>query len=72
MLRIWVKGTVAFRQKAPESPLFEVGIFISLLKQQAREIQLPALYSREAWGPTAGWGQCAEAGKELLVQGVVL
>lgn len=48
MLGIWVKGTVVLRQKAPESLLFEVGIFISLLKQQAREIWLPALYSREA------------------------
>lgn len=46
-----MKGTVVLRQKAPESLLFEVGIFISLLKQQAREIRLPALYSREARAP---------------------
>lgn len=64
-----MEGTVALRQKALESLLFEVGIFISLLKQQTREIWLPALYSKEAQGPTAGWGQCTKAGEELLVQG---
>lgn len=37
-----VKGTVVLRQKAPKSLLFEVGIFISLLKQQARESGLLA------------------------------
>lgn len=56
MFRIWVKGAVALRQKALESLLFEVGIFMPLLKQQAREIGLPALAKGEAQGPRAGWG----------------
>lgn len=72
MFRIWVEGAVALRQKALESLLFEVGIFMSRLKQQAREIGLPALAKGEAQGPQAGWGQCAEAAEELLVQGVAL
>lgn len=37
-----MKGTVVLRQKALKSLLFEVGIFISLLKRQARESGLLA------------------------------
>lgn len=40
--RMFRKGTVVLRQKALKSLLFEVGIFISLLKQQARESGLLA------------------------------
>lgn len=52
MFRIWVKGAVARRQKALESLLFGVGIFMSLLKQQARETGLPALAKGEAQPPS--------------------